>query len=43
MPLLCDGEQILAVGDALLAAPLVTWLQAHRLKLRWQYHNNTCI
>ncbi|AXI84007.1 tRNA lysidine(34) synthetase TilS [Xylella taiwanensis] len=43
MPLLCEGEQILAAGDRLLAAPLLTWLHTHGLKLRWESNNNTLI
>ncbi|HHW4678100.1 MAG TPA: tRNA lysidine(34) synthetase TilS [Xylella sp.] len=43
MPLLCEGEHILAAGDRFLAAPLVTWLNAHGLKLCWESSNNTLI
>lgn len=35
MPLLSDGECLLAAGDRLLAEPLATWLAAHGARLNW--------
>jgi len=36
LPLLCDGAQVLAAGDRIVAAPLQDWLQARGARLRWQ-------
>lgn len=35
LPLLCDGAQVLAAGDRIVAAPLHDWLQARDARLRW--------
>jgi len=36
LPLLCDGTQVLAAGDGIVAAPLRDWLQSRGAQLRWQ-------
>ncbi len=36
LPLLCDGDTVLAAGDRLLSATLQQWLQAHQAALHWQ-------
>lgn len=35
MPLLSDGDELLAAGDAILSARMAAWLQARRACLRW--------
>lgn len=35
MPLLSDGEELLAAGDGILSARMATWLQARGACLRW--------
>jgi len=35
MPLLSDGDELLAAGDAILSAPMAGWLQARGACLRW--------
>jgi tRNA(Ile)-lysidine synthetase, N-terminal domain/tRNA(Ile)-lysidine synthetase, C-terminal domain len=36
MPLLCDGEEVLAAGDRIISARLHDWLQRHGARLHWQ-------
>ncbi|MGH8052781.1 MAG: tRNA lysidine(34) synthetase TilS [Stenotrophomonas sp.] len=36
LPLLCDGETVLAAGDRIISAALQLWLQAHDAQLQWQ-------
>ncbi|WP_269791508.1 tRNA lysidine(34) synthetase TilS [Stenotrophomonas sp. Iso1] len=36
LPLLCDGDDVLAAGDGIISALLQQWLQAHDAHLRWQ-------
>lgn len=38
MPLLSDGDELLAAGDAIASARLATWLQARGARLQW-----TCV
>lgn len=35
MPLLSDGDELLAAGDAILSARMVAWLQPRGARLRW--------
>ncbi len=36
LPLLCDGEVVLAAADRVLSGPLLDWLRAHEATLHWQ-------
>ncbi|KRG70251.1 tRNA(Ile)-lysidine synthetase [Stenotrophomonas terrae] len=36
LPLLCDGDTVLAAADRVISAPLQAWLQAHGAALEWQ-------
>ncbi|MCD9086531.1 tRNA lysidine(34) synthetase TilS [Stenotrophomonas sp. SY1] len=36
LPLLCDGDTLLAAGDRIVSASLQQWLQAHGAGLHWQ-------
>ncbi|KRG62666.1 tRNA(Ile)-lysidine synthetase [Stenotrophomonas humi] len=36
LPLLCDGDEVLAAGDGIISASLQQWLQAHDARLLWQ-------
>lgn len=36
LPLLCDGDYVLAAADRVISAQLHTWLQAHGAHLEWQ-------
>ncbi|WP_313140102.1 tRNA lysidine(34) synthetase TilS [Stenotrophomonas sp.] len=36
LPLLFDGEQLLAAADVVVSAPLQAWLQAHDAQLQWR-------
>ena len=36
LPLLCDGDSVLAAADRVISAPLQAWLQAHGGHLEWQ-------
>ena len=36
LPLLCDGEQLLAAADHIVSASLHDWLQARDARLHWQ-------
>ncbi|MGE8225620.1 MAG: tRNA lysidine(34) synthetase TilS [Stenotrophomonas sp.] len=36
LPLLCDGDTVLAAADRVISAPLQAWLQAHGASLEWQ-------
>ena len=36
LPLLCDGDDVLAAGDGIISASLQHWLQARGAHLRWQ-------
>ncbi len=36
LPLLCEGDNVLAAGDQLVSAALQQWLQAHDAHLQWQ-------
>jgi tRNA(Ile)-lysidine synthase len=40
LPLLCDGAQVLAAGDGIVAGPLRDWLQARGAQLHWQPPGN---
>ena len=35
LPLLSDGEELLAAGDRILSARMTGWLQARGANLRW--------
>jgi len=35
LPLLFDGEVLMAAGDRVIAAPLQHWLDEHHAQLRW--------
>ncbi|WAH65924.1 tRNA lysidine(34) synthetase TilS [Xanthomonas hortorum] len=39
LPILWDGDQVLAAGDRIISAALNDWLQANNAALRW--HSNT--
>ena len=36
LPLLCDGDDVLAAGDGIISASLQHWLQAQGAHLRWR-------
>ncbi len=36
LPLLCDGDDVLAAGDRIVSGTLQHWLQAHGARLHWQ-------
>jgi len=36
LPLLCDGDTVLAAADRVISAPLQAWLQARGAHLEWQ-------
>ena len=36
LPLLCDGEEVLAAADRIVSGRLQAWLQAHGARLHWQ-------
>ncbi len=36
LPLLCDGAQVLAVGDRIVSSSLQDWLRTRDAQLRWQ-------
>ena len=35
LPLLSQGDTVLAAGDCILSAPLASWLELHHAKLEW--------
>ena len=35
LPLLSDGEELLAAGDGILSARMAGWLRARGANLRW--------
>ncbi|MCL7713540.1 tRNA lysidine(34) synthetase TilS [Stenotrophomonas mori] len=41
LPLLCEGDQVLAAGDRIVSSPLHDWLHAHGAQLCWHPPGNS--